>query len=300
MRCPALLVLVLVWIVGTPAVAAPGDTKSCNLVRLSSLELMTEPNGLVAVPANIDGIDGLLAIDTGGVNNVIGQSVAAKLGLEISDNGPQAAFFGGVAIHKKTSATKLQLGLIMSKDIPMMVVPSALLQTDEIGMLAPNYLSHFDIEFDFAGTRFNIYSPDHCAGQVVYWTQTGYSAVPFNLSPAGHIVATAMLDTGSDRSVMTFDSARSLFGIQPGDPKLIDGGEVSINGLPPTKTYRYKFATLDLNGVHVQGPQIDIVVGERFKIGESDLILGIQTLRQLRMYIAYKEQTLYVTSAEAN
>ena len=51
MRCPALLVLVLVWIVGTPAVAAPGDTKSCNLVRLSSLELMTEPNGLVAVPA---------------------------------------------------------------------------------------------------------------------------------------------------------------------------------------------------------------------------------------------------------
>jgi len=292
----------------SPSSASGSDKPACNLRRLASLELVTEPTGGVSVPAAIDGVDGLLAVDTGGINSLIGQSVVTKLGLEVSSSQARAVMFGGFLVYQMTQPKRLLLGQIVSTDIPMLVVPTSLLRTDAIGMLAPNYLSHFDIEFDFAGGKFNIFSQDHCAGQVVYWTQSAYTTIPFEISGAGHIIVTATLDgkeihaivdTGADRSTMTMDRAHSLFGIRAGDAALKLIGDIMVNASAPTRAYRFSFSSLNLNGVQIQNPNIDILTGSRFQVGDADMILGIQTLRQLHLYIAYKEQVLYATPVEA-
>jgi hypothetical protein len=67
-----------------------------------------------------------------------------------------------------------------------------------------------------------------------------------------------------------------------------------------TTMYRFPFDTLSFEGVTVQNPDIDIIPGETYGKLNPQLIIGINVLRQLRVYIAYKEQTLYLTSAEAN
>src|SRR5450432_2602708 len=69
------------------------EKPACKLLQLTSLELTTEPDGLVSVPATIDGLNGLMAVDTGGINSVIGQSVVNRLGLKAS-LGPRATVFG--------------------------------------------------------------------------------------------------------------------------------------------------------------------------------------------------------------
>jgi hypothetical protein len=78
-------------------------------------------------------------------------------------------------------------------------------------------------------------------------------------------------------------------------------GGVSINGAPITQIYRYPFSTLALQGVTVNNPEIDLVPQSAFfRDGRGpQLLLGIGVLRQLHIYVAYDEQVLYVTPAEA-
>jgi hypothetical protein len=189
-----------------------------------------------------------------------------------------------------------------------MIAPTSVLTTGTIGMIAPNYLSHFDVEFDFAAGRFYLFSQDHCAGSVVHWTRSSYAVLPFELDPSGHILVTAILDgkeiravldTGAERSTMTLDQARSLFGIKGrSDPTLKLLGPASINGTAISEVYRYPFSTLTFNGMQVQHPDIDILAGNQFAMNTSQLIIGMETLRQLHLYIAYGEKAVYLTPAE--
>jgi hypothetical protein len=41
-----------------------------------------------------------------------------------------------------------------------------------VGILGMDFLSRFDIEPDVTKGKFNLYSQDHCPGQVVYWSDT--------------------------------------------------------------------------------------------------------------------------------
>jgi predicted aspartyl protease len=190
----------------------------------------------------------------------------------------------------------------------MMLAPTTVLTTGTIGMLAPNYLSHFDVEFDFAAGRFILFSQEHCRGSVVHWTQSAYAVLPFELDVSGHIFITALLDgkpvraaldTGAERSTMTLDQAHALFGIKGrNDPALKLLGAMSINGTATSNVYRYPFATLTFNGMQVLNPDIEILAGTQFSGETPQLILGMETLRQLHLYIAYGEKAVYLTPAE--
>ncbi len=39
---------------------------------------------------------------------------------------------------------------------------------------------NYDVDFDFAVGKFNLFSKDHCDGQVVYWTRSPVAVVPFS------------------------------------------------------------------------------------------------------------------------
>ncbi len=288
------------------ATAAPAP--ACRLGRVASLELSTRPDGGITVPVEIQGQTGQMLVDTGSIYSVIGKSEALSRGLNVKLANMFLSYLGGVPMYEMTRTDRIAIGNMVGKDLSLMVIDSKHLPHDTIGMLAPDVLRGFDVEFDFAAGKFNLFDPDHCPGQVVYWTKTPYAAVPMHIDESGHIIiqvtlngktVSAGVDTGADRSTITLGLAKSLFGIDANDPKLVTMGKVSVNGTAAAPLYRYPFDTLILEGVTVNHPVIDILDGERFSAGDNLMILGVKTLRQLHMYIAYKENVVYFTPAEA-
>ncbi len=55
------------------------------------------------------------------------------------------------------------------------------------GILGSEMLRNVDVDFDFSANKVNLFSPDHCAGNVVYWqTPTvPVAIVPFTLNASG-------------------------------------------------------------------------------------------------------------------
>jgi hypothetical protein len=197
------------------------------------------------------------------------------------------------------------------------------------GVLAGDLLMLFDVEFDFAKRKLNLFSQDHCPGKVVYWTQTGYAEIPFHLANGpistndhidfnmtldGHELSTD-LDTGSSWTWLRRKAASRVFGLEdtsPGmqrDPRSPDDSPLFVK----------KFGLLELGGVAVKNPDIQIVTdhaddafrmahseksrddpvyGARFSL--EDLTLGMNVISKLHLYIAYKEHKIFVTAADAH
>ncbi|HEY4076090.1 MAG TPA: hypothetical protein VGM26_04080, partial [Rhizomicrobium sp.] len=59
--------------------------------------------------------------------------------------------------------------------------------------------------------------------------------------------------------------------------------------------YNYPLQNLSFGDVNVKNPRIQIVADKVWD--QSDLLLGIGILRQLHLYIAYKEKKMYITPA---
>jgi predicted aspartyl protease len=287
---------------------APSDPAACHLVRLAELDLETETDGEVTIPVTVNGTAGRWLIDTGNVRSMIADATANVLSLKVKPSTTPMEMFGGTPIFFEADVDSMDIGGMTGHDYSLMVVPSRFMPTDSTGILAPDIMARYDVDFDFAGGKFKFFDQDHCPQRVVYWTRESYARVPFDLSSNEHIVVQvqidgkemdAVIDTGTPKSSMSMQAARSVFHLDEKSPNMEAVGQASINGLPPTATYHYPFQNLTFEGVAVSNPSI-IIVDDRGLPGHTPrLILGIQTLRQLHMYVAYGEKALYVTGAEA-
>ena len=305
-RIPCIVALLGAALAVAPALAA--DPPACTLKQIVSLDMSIEDDGEVAIPAAINDQKGLLLIDTGSIESSINQAFAVQLKLRLRLGRNVYYLPGGVPIYQVANVDKLQLGPMSASDVWLEVVPWHTLEHDVFGMLAPDIMQNYDMDFDFAAGKLNIFSQDHCEGEVVYWTKQPYSKVPMSLDSGGHIIipalldgkeVKAMVDTGTGRSTITMDMATDLYGITEKSPDIKANGSVAVNRAVDAQMYHYPFKTLTFEGVTVQTPVIDILGGERFQGKEAEMILGIQTLRQMHMYIAYGEHMIYLTPAEA-
>jgi predicted aspartyl protease len=291
------------------ASAAVAAEQNCTLSQLASLDFGTDPNGIVYVAADINGHPENLVVDTGGIVSTLTWSTVQQLRLNTE------ALSGfveieGVRLVWTAVGDKVQLGALTANHMPFLVMPDYLMKGDKTGILAPDIMSNYDVELDFAKGKFNLFSPDHCLGQVVYWTHQPYAEVPFQLDRIGHILISAqldgksiqvVLDTGSPLSRMPFETARELFGW---DDKLTDLKVLDRRKDGSPASYRYPFKSLSLAGVSVANPDVVLNVLEkpgehRIGVPSPQLLLGMSTLRQLHIYIAYHERNLYFTSAGA-
>jgi hypothetical protein len=120
----------------------------------------------------------------------------------------------------------------------------------------------------------------------------------------------AMIDTGAFRTTITLPTAKRVFDLEPSSPGMNRLG--NINGDPNLASFTHTFSTLTFEGITVTNPTVAIMPdrmaaadrtqqtgnrartnGDFFKI--PDLILGMDVMRHLRMYMAFKENTLYVS-----
>jgi len=313
MRIPLSVVLAMLLVSASRAADAPPAASPalavCKLGRIASLDMTMLPDGEIAIPVTVNDQDMKLIVDTGDIYSGIGEESADALHLKRGIAGQMFYFLGNVPAYQYVEAHSFELGPMSASDLRLLVVPSQMMRPNVDGLLGPNVMKGFDVEFDFAHAKFNIFSQDHCPHAVVYWTKGNYAQVPMHVDESWHISVpvtlngkslTAVIDSGADRSTMSLDTLKDLFGIDEKNPALKQIGTGTINGTARTTMYRYPFGTLALEGVTVQSPDIDIIPGETYGAHNPQLIIGINVLRQLRLYIAYKEQMLYATSAEAN
>lgn len=291
----------------TDSMAAPASA-SCQQVRIAGIDMTTEADGLVAVPVSVDDTPVMLTVDTGAVHTAISSRLADALGLERETSSQLYEMAGGVPITEMAYAHSLKMGPLVTGRVGVMVAPAQALSSDTDGLFGPDVMNNYDVEIDYAHARFGLFSQDHCPGQVVYWTREPYARVPMHVDESWHISVpvtldgkpvTAFIDTGAERSIMTQSVAKAIFGIGPDDPRLTKRENVSVNETAPTTIYHYPFASLALEGITVGHPDIDIMPDAAFGGNGPQLIVGAGVLRQLHLYLAYREQVLYATPAES-
>jgi predicted aspartyl protease len=300
MHRPTIVALVVAYLAMAPGVARADEAPHCGLLQATTLTMHFDSEGRPEVPVAIEGKEETMMVDTGGVYTMVTDATIKDLDLRIEpiDPGLYYSVQTGQTISRKVVAHSMSVGRIKLARPDFLVVSADRLDSTTAGVLAPDILRRFDIEFDFANGKFNAFSQDHCPGKVVYWA-TDYAVVPFKMNElavdepteAGfHIIANAVLDgkevritidTGSDASYMTTSDAQRLFGLNIAGLTRLDRGTDTADA-----TYTYTFKALDLHGISVQNPKIVLMPDKLGDPNEPELIVGMSILRKLHLYVA--------------
>ena len=311
MRHSVLAAMAMAGTMVLPSDEAAAD-QSCKLQMATSLPLGTDESGGVYVPVEFAGRSLNLLVDTAGYFSMLKPSAVSELGLErrtlpLEDRNV-IMLYGGAHLNDYVVANDVKIGAMPLKEKQFLVVPEMAIPAELSGTLAPDIMRFFDIDFDFAGGKMNIFLQDHCEGQVVYWTTGTRAVLPMRVTEDWHIsvpveldghTTMAELDTGSTRSELSWETAQSQFDLDEKSPG------VSLLAHTNVTEYHYPFKALTIGGedknqsLTVENPDILLVPDKESRIGPigARLILGMGILRQLHLYIAYNEHKLYVTPA---
>ncbi|HLY04758.1 MAG TPA: retropepsin-like aspartic protease [Rhizomicrobium sp.] len=278
------------------------------------------------VPVTLQGQTKYMLLDTGGTVSEITGSTVASLGLE-SHKTPTLRFYDvkGNYVDHATIVPDFAIGDLKGNNVDFVVGPDDLFPTNEniAGILGPGILRFYDVAIDFADRKLTLLSQDHCEGKVIYWKADTVAAVPMQVVRAsGHIVVSvvldghklnAMIDTGATNSVLNLSVAEGDFGLKPRSPDM--PAIEALGDRDNSFVYQHTFKSLGFEGIGVTNPVLDIIpdlagsqmeqsapIGTRFKDPSTedatpDMLIGMDILRHFHMYIAYKEQKLYITPA---
>jgi len=282
--------------------------ENCNrLLIVVSLEMLPATGNRVVVPAAIGDKPLRMMVDTGGYLTAFSEDKAQELGLQI-DIRPESGLimFGGKMLRRFVTLKDFRLGRLKAPRLDYPLLPPGFLGPDIDGLLAPDFIANFDADFDFAGGKFNLVSKDHCDGKVGYWSNVQPIGIPIAREDDGVHISThvtidgkdvkALIDTGAPHSLMNLDVAEDKFDLKDDDPRFVS----LANGPNRTSGARkFPFQKMSFGGVEVNNPDIVLVPSHEFRMGprSPSLILGLSILRQLHLYIAYREKMLYVTPA---
>jgi len=311
--------------------AVPARAENCSLGLIASLDMTILPDGRFTVPASVNGTTLNLLVDTAGVFSELSNASVETLKLEKKPTGHEMYGVGGKITLFSVQVASFKLGINDAKNFHFGVVPQASSQDGVDGKLAPDVLSRFDVEIDAAHKKLNLFSQDHCAGKVVYWTKDGYADLPFILSGSAadivrnnHIDLTmqldghdlrAVLDTGSANSWLRMKSAIQVFGLDENSPgmKRVSPDDAAY------PVYQTTFKSMSAGGVSDTNPNVFVVednAEKAFRMAHSEksrddpvygvrfdlepLIVGMNVISKLHLYIAYQEHKIYVTAADAH
>jgi hypothetical protein len=305
---------------------APRAAPECPLTVMATLPLATLSNGQPSVTANIGGKEEAFTLGLSDPYSYLYGSYIKARGFTLKDMPKGAVIRMG---QKQSSAVavvpEFTIGTASGKNLQFAQFDDPAKSSGDVGELALDILSHFDLDFDLANSTLKLISQDHCAGKVVYWADT-FAPVPFITDPTGHPSFRMLLD-GKALTVAFAIMPRPAF-MAMATVKRLWGMDATASGMTPTATdakgapttYRYPFRQLAIEGVAIANPQIDLLangtdchprpdpspyvmpMGQQRAscYGASELELGLNEMRQLHLYFAFKEKMLYVTAASAD
>ena len=129
-----------------------------------------------------------MLVDTGGVVSMLTPPVVSELDLS-QQVIPLSHIrqYGGFVIDHYVTAHDISLGGLKTSKLDLLVMPEHGYAPDIGGLLAPDIMRRYDVDFDFANATLSLFSQDHCEGQVVYWTHDPYGVVDIELNEFGQM-----------------------------------------------------------------------------------------------------------------
>lgn len=310
-------------------VAAGGASaeSACGPLKLLSVQQMAHfgSTDVMVVPVTINGVDKGMVLDTGADTTQLSRAAAEELKLNIHPSRDrmhaEARDVSGNISTSAATVPSLRFGKVGFQDIELHIWPDPDFsrRTPQLaGMLSRDLLFDYDVDVDFGTGILKLFSQDHCYGAVNYWQPRTIAAMRIALrggqihipvSLDGHTLD-AVIDTGSQYTILSMPVARRLFGLSPDSPGVTPLGVVN-NG-PALNSYMHTFASLSFGGVTVLTPDMMLLpdrmarggdrtqqTGNRalLNTGLPDLTIGMDVLRHLHIYLAPAEHNFYVSEA---
>ena len=297
-----------------PAIAA--ECKPLGLI--ASMDLKMLPSGRPGVGVMIGDSSRTMLLDTGAYSSLISAKVVSDLKLTETRNGRSVRTVNGAESNMLARLPTILIGgHLRTNNALYYVMPNNSNEFD--GILGGEFLKQFDADFDFAARKLNAFSPDHCEGKVVYWQAPKVAVVPIQLDDGNHVKlrmelegkrVDAILDTGAADTTLSLTTAQRMFNVNVNDPDVERVGE--LKGGFTAAVYQRRFKSLAFEGVTINNPMIVLLpdlmtanttvakTGSLFREETTSLptmILGMSLLRQLHVFIAYKERKLYITAS---
>lgn len=316
-----LLVLVAsIWV----AMALPSLAETCQLKRIAVIPFQTDERAHIFVPVTLNGRNTHLMLDTGAFWSGVNRQMVAALNLSIRD---ATDFYmvdaAGNRIDKMVTIKEFKLGGIpFNGAVDMFVegdLPNESIEKNA-GTLGRNLFTQMDLEIDNAGKTISLFSQDHCKGAGVYWADEAVTlnfkryqprsptGTKLRTKPSEHQIDTpivaadldgeivsVLFDTGATRSGMDIEHAKRKFGIGPGSPGVQPAGKVYTGAGEAIDTYSYTFKTLSIAGIRFDN--ITMLLGKFDE--DAKVLLGMNELKKLRLYFAFKDGMIHVTAADA-
>jgi hypothetical protein len=307
-------------------VVAPARADDCPQLRMvASATMAYDDGGRPYIPVTLASTQKYMLVDSGGALSEIGQKTVDELHLPVVNTMVEQYGVNGQHSHKAAEVTPFKIGNLVADHMQLMIDPDGdAYGGDMAGVIGPALLRYYDADFDFGANKFNLMMQDHCAGKVIYWPAAAVAVIPMRVAKkVGHIIVpvtldgvklNALIDTGSTNTFLNSMVAESDFKLKLNSPDAPDVG--SVGGSANQRIYRHTFHSLDLEGIAVGNLKVDIfadvnrgVLSSPPKLGSrlsdtdeaaslEDITIGMDVLKHLHLYIAYKEQVLYVTPAQ--
>jgi predicted aspartyl protease len=324
MRIVAVCLASLICLSGQTATWAK-DPEQCGLKRVAELPVKSD-DGRLLIEVQIEGRDTWVQVDAGSPFSMITNQLAEELKLnKLPIASGRAYDAAGRDLKHYVKIKKLMLNGMKAEDQDLIVMGENAPANEQIpygGIFGANFLAAYDVELDIPHGKMNLFSPDHCKGRVVYWTQD-YVAVPFKLDASLHMVMTvtldgktlrAMLDTGAGPTVLSAQTARRAFDFDPAAAGIEPDGNERAGSGTALAYYKHRFSDLDIGGVEFHNTELFVIPDKTSHIirdhhtynatasetnEETSLVLGLHHLSRIRAYIAYDERMLYISAADA-
>jgi len=268
--------IIAVMFVGIGLTAAhaqsPPGAPDCRLKQLASLDVAVTRNTLTT-PVNLNGVTKTLELRLDNAFNALTEESVKELNLPTkgASNLGVEIRYGRTLVTRIAQVDKLQFGGTSSLNWQFLVAPSSYYITGAAGHFGNAAFSKLDFDLDIGQGKLKLFDPDHCPGQVIYWTLPSAAAkIPLVIDELNSLYSPMTLDGQpvlvklgqSGPSLMGMNIAHTLFGIRSDSPGLTEVRPEDIGMRPDFangyKVYSYPFQTLSAGGLSVLHPKIYI------------------------------------------
>jgi clan AA aspartic protease (TIGR02281 family) len=293
----------------------------CVLKSYGSIKFETDDKGHIYVPATVAGRATHLQLDTGAYWSILRRDLAEAQGLKIG----AALYFdlydlAGDKLQNMTSAD-VKLGSLGYGETEFFVgnpIEGSSID-EEGGLIGHNMLAKIDVEIDNAGKTITLFSQDHCKGVGVHWADEAVT-LNFRKAPAEaplgwHIkrvnknqidmpivaadlegeAVTILFDTGATHTSIDLGHAKRKFGIGPDTPGVVPAGKIFTANGNAVDAYKYTFKSLSISGIKFEN--VPVILADLNE--EAKVLLGMNELKKLHLYFAFKDGMIHITAADA-
>ena len=311
-------------------VARAGGVSGCTPKLLASLEITTTPDGGIAVPVMIDGQAHQFTLNLLGPSSRIPQQLASDLNLRdiyrkrsTAEQLQLDSFVAGAALPMSdivvVEAETIQIGDIVVRNVPTRTVKIPNFE----GELGLSFFSNYDLELDIASNQMKLYASDDCIATAPPWSERFWT-LPLERQPTGHIFTHVVLDGHEvsasfgpefPHTTLEMNVATQIYGLTPNSVGMVPTSPDTQRS-PQRPTFKHTFSSLVADGMAFSNLQMltngtaddPICDGTPHKVVRmtfacfkgGSLVLGLNEMRQMHLYFAFKQGKVFFTAAKTN